>query len=147
MGVICKLRVENKFTGYHLTARPEIEQYKNQLEWTKNTLQEVEEQAVSTSNVRTLLAQEKIAKRAREEQSSPTTKASSEGFRIVHRKKRPRIYVIVGATNEPQKTTLGWTWSDYGLYIVWWIVYTVTNSFHYFSGTIGNSNQWKHSEG
>lgn len=29
MGVISKLRVENKFTAYHHTTRPEIEQYKN----------------------------------------------------------------------------------------------------------------------
>jgi len=29
MGVISKLRVENKFTAYHHTTKPEIEQYKN----------------------------------------------------------------------------------------------------------------------
>jgi len=40
MGVISKLRVENKFTTYHHTARLEIEKYKNQLEWKENTLQE-----------------------------------------------------------------------------------------------------------
>lgn len=51
IGMISKFRVENKFTTYHHTARPEIEQYKNQLNWTENTLQEAEEQAVSTSNV------------------------------------------------------------------------------------------------
>jgi len=56
MGVISKLKVENKFTAYHHTARPEIKQYKNQLEWKENTLQEAEEQAVSTSNVQTPLA-------------------------------------------------------------------------------------------
>jgi len=60
---------------------------------------------VSTSNVQTPLAQEKIAKRGREKQSSPTTEASSQGFRIVHINKRPRISVKVNATNEPQKTT------------------------------------------
>ena len=38
LGVISKLRVENKFTPYHHIARPEIEQFKNQLEWTENTL-------------------------------------------------------------------------------------------------------------
>jgi len=77
MGVISKLRVENKFTAYHHTTRHEIEQYKNQLEWIENTLQEAEEQEVSTSNVQIPLAQEKTAKRGREEQSSPTIEASS----------------------------------------------------------------------
>jgi len=37
------------------------------LESTKNTLQEAEEKAISTSNVQTPLAQEKLAKRGREE--------------------------------------------------------------------------------
>ena len=49
LGVISRLRVENKFTPYHHTTRPEIEQYKNLLEWKENTLQEVEEHAVYTS--------------------------------------------------------------------------------------------------
>ena len=43
MGVISKLRVENKFTAYHPTTRPEINLYKNQLEWKENTVQEAEE--------------------------------------------------------------------------------------------------------
>lgn len=62
MGVISKLKVENKFTTYHYTNKPEIKKYKIQLEWKENTLQEAEEQVVSTSNVKTPLAQEKIAK-------------------------------------------------------------------------------------
>jgi len=49
MGIVSKPGVENKFIAYHHIARPEIEKYKNQLEWTKNTLQEGEEQVVSTS--------------------------------------------------------------------------------------------------
>ena len=60
-----KLKVENKFTPYHHTTRPEIEQYKNKLEWTENTLQEAEEQAVSTSNVKTPLAHEMTTKRGK----------------------------------------------------------------------------------
>ena len=75
MGVISELRVENNFTTYHNTARPGIEQYKNQLEWKENTLKESEEWEFSTSNVRTPLAQEKTTKREREEQPSPTTEA------------------------------------------------------------------------
>ena len=67
MGVISKLWVENEFTTYHHTVKPEIEQYKNQLEWIENTLQEAKEQAISTSNVKTPLAQEKTTKRGREE--------------------------------------------------------------------------------
>ena len=43
LGVISKLRVEKKYTAYFHTCRPEIEKYKNQLEWTKNTIQEAEE--------------------------------------------------------------------------------------------------------
>ena len=56
LGVISKLRVENKLTPYHHIPRPEIEQFKNQLEWTENTLQEAEEQMVSTSNMKTMIA-------------------------------------------------------------------------------------------
>jgi len=56
MGMISKLKLENKFIAYHHTSRPEIEQYKNQLEWKENTLQEAKKQAVSTSNVQTPLA-------------------------------------------------------------------------------------------
>jgi len=37
LGVISKLRVENKSTTYIHTSKPEIEKYKNQLEWTENT--------------------------------------------------------------------------------------------------------------
>lgn len=105
MGATSRLIVENKFTAYHHIARPKIEQYKNQLEWKENTVQEDEEQAVSSSNVQTPLAQEKTTKWGREEQSSPTTEASSQGFRIVHRKKRPRLSSKVSATIELHKTT------------------------------------------
>ena len=83
MGIVSKLRMENKFTAYHHTARLKIEQYKNLLEWVENTLQEAEEQTISTSYVQTPLAQEKSTKRGREEQSSPKTESSSQVFRIV----------------------------------------------------------------
>ena len=42
LGVISRLRVENKFTPYHHTTRPKIEKYKNMLEWKEKTLQEEE---------------------------------------------------------------------------------------------------------
>jgi len=40
-----------------------------------------------------------------EEQPSPSTKESSQGFKILHRKKRLRIYVNVNTTKESEKTT------------------------------------------
>ena len=43
MGVISRLKVDNKFIAYHHTTRPEIEQYRNQSEWKENTVQEAEE--------------------------------------------------------------------------------------------------------
>lgn len=43
LGVISKLRFEQKSTPYPHTPRSEIEQYANQEEWTKTTLQEIEE--------------------------------------------------------------------------------------------------------
>jgi len=43
--------------------------------------------------------------RGREEQSSPMTRASSQGFRIVHNNKRHKISLVVGATHECLKTT------------------------------------------
>jgi len=38
LGIIYKLRVETKSNPYFHTASPEIERYKNQLEWVENTL-------------------------------------------------------------------------------------------------------------
>lgn len=105
MGVIFRLRVENKFTAYHHTSRHEITQYKNQSQWKENTFQKVEQQKVSTSKVQTPLVQEKTAKRGREEQSSPTIEASSQGFRVVCRKKRHRVCSKISATIQLQKTT------------------------------------------
>ena len=49
MGVISRLRVENKFTPYHHTARPEIKQYRNQDQWQENTLQEAKGYILSTT--------------------------------------------------------------------------------------------------
>jgi len=50
-GIISKIRVDNTNNPYIHTSRPEIEQYANQLEWAENTLQEAEEQLVSTSSL------------------------------------------------------------------------------------------------
>ena len=68
-------------------ARLEIEKYKNQLEWVENTLQEVEEQLVSSSTVQTLTLQEKTTKRRKEEESPSGIEIFSEGFKILYRKK------------------------------------------------------------
>ena len=62
-GVISKLRVENKSTSYFHTPRPEIEKYMNQLEWTEGTLQEAEEQTLSTSALKSPIALERESKR------------------------------------------------------------------------------------
>jgi len=102
LGVISKLGLENKFTPYHHTTRPEIEQFKNQLEWTENTLQEAKEQVVSTSNMQTPIAQEKTAKRGREEQSSLVTKATSQGFKVFDRKKKQRVSMNVDSLSREQ---------------------------------------------
>lgn len=87
LGVISKLRVENKSTTYFHTFRPKIEKHKNQLEWTENTLQEAEEQWVSTSTVQTIVTQEKTKNRNKEEVSPSVTKISSEAFKIMYKKK------------------------------------------------------------
>lgn len=55
LGIISKLRVEQKTTPYVHIAKPEIKQYKNQEEWHKNTLHEVEEQIVSQTSSQTLV--------------------------------------------------------------------------------------------
>lgn len=49
LGVISKLRVEQKATPYAHTPRPGIEQYMNQDEWQENTLQEAEEKVISST--------------------------------------------------------------------------------------------------
>ena len=53
VGVISKLRVENKSKPYFHSHIPKIEKYMNQLEWTEGTLQEAEEQTMSTSTLQT----------------------------------------------------------------------------------------------
>ena len=93
-GIISKLRVENKNTLYIHNSRPDIEQYANQLECVENTLQEVEEQLVSTSSMQTPIPQEKSSKIQREEGSSSTTGSEVKEFRISYRKRAkvtPRV--------------------------------------------------------
>ena len=58
LGNISKNRVENKSTPYIHTHRLEIEQFMNQIEWTTNTLQEAEEQVISSSSIQTPVPQE-----------------------------------------------------------------------------------------
>lgn len=86
LGIISKLRVENKTTPYIHTPRPEIEKYVNQSVWAENTLQEAEEKLVSTSNLQTPTPQEKTIKRQREEGTSSTTGSEAKEFRIIYRK-------------------------------------------------------------
>lgn len=89
-GIISKLRVDNKNTPYIHTSRPEIEQYVNLLDWAENTLQDAEEQLVSTSSLQTPVPQKKSSKRQREEVSSSTTGNEAREFRISYRK-RPKV--------------------------------------------------------
>ena len=51
LGIISNKRVENKSTPYIHTHRPEIEQFMNQTERATNTLQEAEEQVISSSSI------------------------------------------------------------------------------------------------
>lgn len=79
-GIISKLRVENKTTPYIHTSRPEIEKYVNRSEWVENTLQEVEEQLFSTSNLQNLFPQVKVSKRQREKGSSSIIGSEAKEF-------------------------------------------------------------------
>ena len=87
LGIISRLRVETKSTPYFYTHRREIEKYKNQPEWVENTLQEADEQHVSSSIVQSPTMQEKTSKRSREEESPLGTDIFSERFKIMYRKK------------------------------------------------------------
>jgi len=49
-GIISKKRVENKSTASIHTQRLEIEKYMNQIEWIPDTLQEADEQVISSSS-------------------------------------------------------------------------------------------------
>ena len=59
----------------------------NQLEWAENTLQEAEEQLVSTSTSQTPVPQEKTRKRLREEESPSATDTTSKEFKIMYKKR------------------------------------------------------------
>ena len=72
--------------------RLEIEKYKNQSEWVESTLQEVEEQQVSSLTMHTPTMQENISKRSREEESPLGIDIFSEGFKIMYRKKAKISY-------------------------------------------------------
>jgi len=87
LGVIPKLRVEKKSTTYFHTCRPEIERYKNQIQWARNTLQEPEEHLMSTQTLHTPVTQEKIGKRNKEEESLLVIDIPSEDFKIIYRKR------------------------------------------------------------
>jgi len=52
-GIISKKRVKNKSRTYIYTQRPEIEKYMNHIESMPDTLQEVEEQVISSSSAQT----------------------------------------------------------------------------------------------
>jgi len=57
--VISKPRLEQNSTAYPHTPRLDIEQYANQEEWVKSTLQEAEEQLVSQSSLQTPIPKDK----------------------------------------------------------------------------------------
>ena len=59
LGIISRLRVENKTTPYTHTHRLEIERCVSQKTSVENTLQEAEEQLASTSTSHTLVPHEK----------------------------------------------------------------------------------------
>ena len=58
-GIISALRVELKATSYTHTSKEEIEKYTNQDEWVEGTLQEADEQVLSTSNVQSSVPESK----------------------------------------------------------------------------------------
>ena len=62
-GIISSLRFESNTTSYTHTSRAEKEKYMNRDEWIEGSLQEVEEQVISTSNVETLVPESKQKKR------------------------------------------------------------------------------------
>lgn len=66
LGIISKLRLEQKSASYAHTIRPKIEQYANQEKWTEGTLQEFEERLISQSSMKNLIPKEKEGKRERE---------------------------------------------------------------------------------
>jgi hypothetical protein len=53
-GIIYEMRTKQKTTPYMRTQRPEIEKYMNKAEWAENTLQEEEEQTLSTTTSQTI---------------------------------------------------------------------------------------------
>lgn len=81
-GIISKKRVENKSTAYIHTQRPEIEKYMNQIGWMPDTLQEPEEQVISSSSAQTPRQQEK-------QTTEDRTKKGKEQEQEITRK-RPR---------------------------------------------------------
>ena len=64
-GIISAPRVELKTTSYTHTSREEIIKYMNQDEWVEGSLQEAEEQVISTSNIQTPVPNSKQQKRVR----------------------------------------------------------------------------------
>lgn len=87
LGIIYKLKVEQKTTPYAHTPRPEIEQYMNQEEWQENTLQEVGEQVFISTTAQTPTPREKHAKRARERISPLVLEIQQSKF-IMYKKKK-----------------------------------------------------------
>jgi len=59
LGVISKLMVEQNATPSAHTPSSEIEQYMNQDEWPENTLQEEEEQVISSTTSQNPIPEEK----------------------------------------------------------------------------------------
>ena len=89
MGIISKLRVEQKTTPYAHTPRSEIEYYMNQEEWQENTLQEAEEKVFISKTSHTPIPHEKHAKRTRESASPSVLEFPKIEF-IMYKKKKKK---------------------------------------------------------
>lgn len=103
---------------YIHTQRPKIKKYMNETEWMPNTLQEAEEQVISSSSAQTLRPQEKqtneesfvkgkepekgiTGKRSREEKS-PGTDISIKYFRLKYKKKAKKQHMEIDKGSPPQ---------------------------------------------
>lgn len=91
LGIISKLRVEQKTTPYAHTLRPKIEHYANQDEWIENTLQEAKEQIISHTSLQTPISKDKEAKKSRESMYSIDSSSQAANFHVFKRRKKTNL--------------------------------------------------------
>jgi len=90
-GILSKLRVKCKFTPFIHEAKPEIENFSNQIEWTENTLIDAMNKGNTSQPLEISKQPETSTKIIREERTYTAETTIETKFKVIYNK-RPKLY-------------------------------------------------------